>query len=279
MSSTDSRGGIVTCSRHQTDARAPRFRAAARAGVALLIGLAGALLVSPAKAGPATAVPPTVADRELAAVVERFTSDGESRNFFARMQRGELVERIPALSHEEARSDAAAARRYLDDLAKIPRARLSEDDRVTLEVLSWSLEQRRNLDTLWWYEFAVTTYTTWDLAAAFEALAANPLDRDAARAAYASLLESIAVRLATTAARLDAQRERGIRLPAPTADGATPYFEALCVRYGGLPDEARGRMATADATVREGFVGSLREIVKGRLVPECGRVVERLRLG
>lgn len=37
----------------------------------------------------------------------------------------------------------------------MPRSRLSEDDRVTFEVRSWSFGQRRNLDTLWWYEFAV----------------------------------------------------------------------------------------------------------------------------
>lgn len=234
--------------------------------------------VTAASAAAVASPPVLVADPALAAIVARHQTDSERRSFFARMQRGQLVERIPALSREEAREDAAAARRHLAALARISPAKLTEDDRVTYEVLAWSLRQRVHLEKWWWYEFSVTTYTTWDLNAASQALAANPLDGDPARAAYLSLLESIATRLATSAVRLDAQAKRGIRLPAPTAEGAIPYFEAVCARHAGLPDEAGKRATAVDDATRARFVAAVRGVVDRRLGPACSQVLDRLRI-
>jgi uncharacterized protein (DUF885 family) len=206
-----------------------------------------------------------IGNAELARVVAGYTAERASGDVFSRLQQGLLVERIPVGSLEEARDEAATARRYLDELAKLDQVRLDAQDQLSLKILRWSLEHRTRAERNWWYEFPVTTYTTFDLTQAFGAAAANPLATPADRQAYLSLLASIADRLDTSRDRLARQAERGIRLPAPAAGPAAEFFRSLQPRFAAFATGIEQRIAPLDATARAAFSAEVQQRIDGPL--------------
>lgn len=246
--------------------------------VVALLGLALAVLTA-AWAPPVRAADEAstgIGDAELARLVAGYTAERASKDVPARLQQGLLVERIPVGSLEEARDEAAAARRYLDGLAGLDAGRLDARDRLSLEILRWSLEQRTRAERNWWYEFPVTTYTTFDLTQAFSALAANPLATPTDRQAYLSLLKSVADRLDTARDRLARQAERGIRVPAPAAGPAADLFRALQPRFSAFATDVEGRITPLDAASREAFSTEVRRQVDGPLETARTRLVAAL---
>ena len=241
--------------------------------------LAGAVATPPAAGAPADARVATTAaisDPALAAIVDRFVAAAGARDFYARLQAGQRVDAIPAGSLDEAREDAALARGLLDDLAKVPFARLNPHDRLSAEILQWALGHRLAAERNWWYEFPVTTYTTFDLTLAFQALAANPLQSGADRDGYLALLDSIATRLDTARDRLGQQAKRNIRFPAPAAGPAAEYFGALQARFAQLPADTERRTAALLPGERAAFVEKVRARVDGRVQPARAALVTEL---
>ena len=258
----------------------PRHRLAGTPAALAVAVLAVAVLLSTGPAAHAVDAPPAqqqAADPALAALIDRFAAESREQDYYGRLQQGQIVDRIPAGTMAEARDAVARAGRVRAELAQLDQARLAEGDRVSAEILAWSLGHQMNAERQWWYEFPVTPYTTFDLNVAMQALAANPLRTDAERAAWLSLVDSIAARLDATVARIDAQAERGIRMPALTAGPAVEYFEALQPRYAALPADAERRAAALAADVRDRFVAAARATVSARLEPARAAVVARLR--
>lgn len=206
-----------------------------------------------------------IGDAGLARVIERYMAERASRDVSSRLQQGLLVERIPVGSLDEAREEVVSSRRYLDELATLDQARLEARDRLSLEILRWSLEQRTQTERNWWYEFPVTAYTTYDLTVAFGAAAANPLATLTDRQAYLSLLTSMAERIDTTRDRLARQSARGIRLPAPAAAPAAEFFRSLQPRFAALATGIEPRIAPLDTTARAAFSAEVRQRVDGPL--------------
>lgn len=231
--------------------------------------------VKPPAAAPS--VPASASNAALAAVIDRYWAESEKRNYYGLLQQGKLVEAIPAGSLDEARNDARSADQYLAELAAIPRDRLTPNDGLSLDILVWSLQQRRNAEKHWWYEFPVTPYTNLDLTVAMQALAANPLSTEAERSAGLSLVESITRRLQATSDRIDRQAERGIRLPAPAAGPAADYFDKLQATYAAIPADVERRLSGIEGDERDRYLATVRAAVDAGLQPARVAVVARLR--
>jgi uncharacterized protein (DUF885 family) len=217
-----------------------------------------------------------VTDTKLAAVVEAYWAEAQERDASAQLQQGRVVAKIPAGTLEEAREAAEMAARHLRELRKVRLERLGDDDRLSAEILRWSLEQQLNAESLWWYEFPVTPYSTFDLTLASQALAANPLESDADRQAYLSLLDAIGARLEAANDRLARQARRGIRIPAPAAASARKLFEALGARFGAIPGQVELRIGVLDADVREPFLSEVRRRASGRIETARNTLLESL---
>jgi len=219
-------------------------------------------------AGPAGASEPSsggVTDPSLATIVDAYWAEAEARDVGAQLQQGRVVGNIPAGTLEEARETVEMAARHLRKLRGLRLEHLDDEDRLTAETLQWSLAQRLNAENLWWYEFPVTPYSTFDLTIASQALAANPLASDADREAYLSLLDAIGARLEATRARLERQAGRGIRLPAPAAGPARQLFEALGARFAAIPEQTQARVSVLSADVQQSFLAEVQRLVDGRI--------------
>jgi uncharacterized protein (DUF885 family) len=239
---------------------------AALDGLWIAFALAGVMGMHAARAEASTTTA-NIADAALAQVLARYSAETQRRNPLAQLQQGRVVDDIPAGSLEEAREDAATTQGHLDHLARIDRARLSESDRLSLDILHWSLTQRLLAERHWWYEFPVTPYTTSDLNQASQALAANPLASAEERNAYLSLLDAIGKRFETSRDRLQRQSARGIRFPAPAAGPAGQFLAAMQTRYAGMPAEVEQRTTALTPASRSAFVAAVRERIDTRVEP------------
>jgi uncharacterized protein (DUF885 family) len=217
-----------------------------------------------------------VSDTALAAVVDAYWKEAEARDFSAQLQQGKVVAKIPAGTLAEARETVAIAKRHLAKLAKVRRDRLNDEDRLSAEILTWSLRQRLNAERHWWYEFPVTTYTTFDLQYAALAVAANPLASESDRAAYLSLLDSIGARFEAARDRLERQAARGIRLPAPAAGPARRYFESLAASFDAIPDRTDARVAGLEPDAKAAFSAAVRSRITDRVQPARAAIVDVL---
>jgi uncharacterized protein (DUF885 family) len=229
---------------------------------AAVMSVWAAASASTSAAAPAS---PGVTDPALASIVAAYSADAETRRVAAQLQQGKVVARFPAGTLDEARQTAVSAKRYLAKLATVRLDELSDEDRLSAEILTWSLEHQLDAERLWWYEFPVTTYTTFDLTIAAQALAANPLRSDADRAAYLSMIDALAVRLETARDKLRRQAARQIRLPAPAAASARQFFAAMSARFSALPAETDARLGSMDATARAEYLAEVRRRVDTRV--------------
>ena len=239
-----------------------------------LVATMFACLAATVQAGETAA--PGVADPALARIVAAYWAELEARDPSAQLQQGRVVQRIPHGTFAEARRNAKVARRFLAELGSLRREGLAEADRLSADILAWSLDFQARAERDWWYEFSVTTYTTFDLTVAGQALRANPLATVSDRAAYLTLLGSIAGRLDATHRKLRMQAAKGIALPAPAAGPARQYFEALRPVFAQIVAQTGSRTGELDPKVRDPFLSAVRRRVDGRIEAARAEVVRAL---
>ena len=224
----------------------------------------------------ARAAPADRAAESISILSGRYWSSIEHRSPAALLQEGRLVDDMPSGSEAEARELTREARSLARELAKIDAGALGAEDRLTVDTLRYALQQQAEAETRWWYEFPVTAYTTDDLQYAAQALAANPLKSASERAAYVRLLNAYGARLVATRARLDAQRRRGIRPPAPAAAIAVRYFVALKDVIAGFGADIEARGAALPRSERSALQSAVRASITTRIEPARRALVGRL---
>lgn len=198
---------------------------------------------------------------QLSALVQQFWNAELERQPLARLQAGLQVEGIPDGSPHAIAADIALARRLLADLAAIPESSLVGEDVITARVLRWQLNQRAAAADEYWYEFPITSYTTFDLQFAFQALAQNPLVSEVDRTNYLGILNTAAARLDATIRRIEAQAARGIRLPRPALPATRTLFENFRSAASRWPTAAESRLPRLSARQRDQFLGEVRKRV------------------
>ena len=150
--------------------------------------------------------------RELAALVDRHWQRELEQNAVARADLGLPVEHLPQISHAQAERDAAFAREMLAELRRIDPARLTDDERITLGVLSTLQREKAAALPHYWLQFPVTPYAS-PIRAANLLFSRLPFETEDDQARYLRLLDEHARFIDQIAEVVREQQRRGILLP------------------------------------------------------------------
>jgi uncharacterized protein (DUF885 family) len=143
---------------------------------------------------------------------------------------------LPDVSYAHEKSEAEFAGSILNRLSGIDAARLSEDDRLSIEILRW--ENQRTVDGLpyFWYRFQITPYALRNLGISQVFTMQRLSDAERSR-----LLAEIPRVVDQITEVLRQQRERGVLLPKAEVPYAKKAIEGLSQSIGG--SEALQRLA------------------------------------
>lgn len=150
--------------------------------------------------------------QQLARLAEEQWQHLLESNVGARAELGLPIDRLPDASHAQAERDAQRAQAMLARVAKIDPASLTDDERITLAILT--AQQQETIEALphFWLRFPVTPYSS-PIRAVNAALATMPLATPQDVARYARILGDYAAFLDRITAVVQEQRRRGILLP------------------------------------------------------------------
>lgn len=141
------------------------------------------------------------------------------------MWQGVEITRLPDLSLEHAQRRSARMRELLDRLHGVDPDELSHAEWIALETLRWDLGIYAEVADHYWLAFAVTPYAMSELGVhtLFQSTAVET-PADAER--YLDLVRRYPAFIDAICAKLEAQKKRGIVLPAPEIDLILPTWEA-----------------------------------------------------
>ncbi len=175
---------------------------------------------------PAETPPPSLSSSELLDEIGRaFWQYELDDQILSRMWQGTETISLPDLSPEHAEYRSARARELLDRLRGVDPEDLSHDEWVAFETLRWDLGIYAEVADHYWLAFPVTPYAMAELGVhtLFQSLSVET-PADAER--YLDLVRLYPAFVDAIRAKLEAQKERGIVLPAPEIDLILPAWEA-----------------------------------------------------
>ena len=152
----------------------------------------------------------------VAAIAEAVWQRTLHRQPLARLRQGLPVTSIPTGSLDEAMDDAAAARHALAQLDEAD----PKDDQLTADFLRALLTTELGAAERWWWHFPVTPYQLYTLTVVVPQVLPAASDR-------AGVLGSCAAAMRVAGAKLDAQGDRGWRVPEPALEGVRSTLAAL----------------------------------------------------
>jgi len=187
---------------------------------------------------------------------------------------------LPFNAHEATLEAAAQSSAMAAEARRLARQPMSEDDRDTLECLTWDLERDAGLARFYWHEFPLG-YSGSQLATLSLQFAA-PASADG-QAAFLQKVRQAPSYVDAIRERLDGQLQRG--LTAPRAEGARAYdqllveagevaanihktAEAVAAQPGGASAALEARKV-ADGALAEAF-GRLQDAVRTDYLPALG---------
>ena len=177
------------------------------------------------------------------------------------MWQGVLSTRLPDLSLESARERSARMQELLERLDGVDPEALSHPEWVTLETLRWDMSIYAELADHYWLIFPITPYLMSELGVHTYFRSAQ-LETAEQAASYLEMARQYPAFVDAMHAKLEAQMERGIVLPAPELDLIVPTWKAR-VEAPETVFSAPGEAAPADSpkssrpsTTRSGRRGS-----------------------
>ena len=149
---------------------------------------------------------------DLGAVLEKQWQRELAQNVVTRQDLGLPIERLPEISYAEAERDAAFAREQLAALERIDAWALTDDERITLAILT--ALQHETIDALphFWLQFPVTPYAS-PIRSVNLVFSRLPFATEADQAHYLRLLDDQARFIDQIADVVREQQRRGILLP------------------------------------------------------------------
>ncbi len=154
----------------------------------------------------------TTPSQQLAQLADTQWQHSLTRNVSARSELGLPIEQLPDPSYAQARRDAEFARGMLHRIARIDASRLSDDELITLAILTDA--QQDAIDGLphFYLRFPVTPYSS-PIRTVNAVLATMPLTTDEDVANYARVLEQYPRFLDRITEIVQEQQRRGVLLP------------------------------------------------------------------
>lgn len=196
----------------------------------------------------------------------------------AQLKYSRPIERLPdvTLAGDEAR--AVRARALLDSLNAIPRESLTEQDRVSAEVLEWILRATIDAPKYYWLSFSAITPYQSPLTNSLLFLGRDmPLGTADERSRYLARLSDIAVLADTIRTGLEARAARGIRIAKPEVKQIVGALNAIRVAGTKSPyAPPPARLTSLPDSVRPSFVAAVEQAVDTAINPALDRLVAYL---
>jgi uncharacterized protein (DUF885 family) len=210
-------------------------------------------------------------------IAERVWRRRLEREPYLRLKVGEPITWIPAGNREEAREDASFARQVGTELEEIEPETLPHEDWLTLGFLRFQSARLAQSEEQWLTDFPVTPYTGYwmslyaqEIFAPFRFEEQEDLDR------YVKLLEDYAAAVRTSTERLEAQAERGWRIPRPALPGTRAALQGIkagAPSFFGVDPE---RVSHLDLLAPTAFVERVEDVLRQRVEPAFDAVVAYL---
>jgi uncharacterized protein (DUF885 family) len=191
----------------------------------------------------------------------------EAESLQIRIRGGLPIDRMPDLSLDHVKANAAFGKSLLASLAALDEKRLSHEEALTLRIL------RREGKTLtegpdgYWLAFPATPYVFSFLGVA-QVFSSHPFKSKADADHYLSLLEKYADFIGALRSRLTEQAGRGIRMPKEEVPLVAASFGAAAKEKEEslfwVRDERLSALPEAD---RRDFQARLRDMIAGRVAP------------
>lgn len=221
------------------------MRLHARAGLTLLC----ALLASYSVPAPAQA-PAADPGAAVRAVGADYLAALTRESLFLQQKQGLPVDALPELTIAQAERRAATAATLLARLDAIPEAGLAEEDQLSRETLRRKLHFDAGAESAYWLGFEVTPYAS-PLGEVHQAFRVLPLRTKADADLFLNLLGQYPRFVGQIKARLQGQRQRGIRIPRDEVKVVKAYLGGAVAPGPGSPfaaEETRlSALAPADA--------------------------------
>ncbi len=211
----------------------------------------------------------------LTYLLDAVQEEGIRESIPAQLKYSRPIERLPdvTLAGDEAR--AARAKRLLDSLNAIPRESLSEQDRVSAEVLEWILRTTVDAPKYYWLSFSSITPYQSPLTNSLLFLGRDmPLGTAEERSRYLARLGEIATLADTIRSGLEARAARGIRIAKPEVKQIVGALSAIRARGTKSPYAPSGARLTSLAdSVRPAFVAAIERTVDTSINPALDRLI------
>jgi uncharacterized protein (DUF885 family) len=179
------------------------------------------LFVSPGAASEKPASPSAV----LQKAADDYWSFLETESLAIRVREGLPVDRMPDISFEHSKSNAAFGKSLVSRLAPLAASGLSHEEALTLAILRKEAQQLVEAPRYYWLTFPVTPYGFRGLGV-HQAFASHLFKSRADGSRYLALLESYADFIRALTARLQEQARRGIVLAREEIPLAADAFAA-----------------------------------------------------
>ncbi len=212
---------------------------------------------------------PLVADD--AAIVRQVGDEAWARkledSLTLRRLHGLPIEKLPELTASKEQADAAFAAGLLAKLDGVDAAKLTEDDRLSLEVLRFDLAEAVEAPRHRLLFFPVLPYSS-PISEWAQVVGAWSFPDAKAADAYAGLMAQVPDRLAEISSRLREQAAAGIRVPRPELEQVVPMLRA----YAAAPPASLWvpspeRLAALPEGERAAAADRIAALVRGRVAP------------
>lgn len=231
-----------------------------------------------AMALPTNAQPPAASaqaqgeNAKVSALADAIEQDSLASNFSAQFREGKRISGFVDYSLDDLARDAAKRERWKAQLAAIRADALGEVERETYDILRFTLIETPMDENEYWLTFDLTPYQA-PMAIGFvqQVLAAHPLATPADAADYVRLAGAYATMLETLAAKVAAQTARGIYLPRAALPPIRATWTTLAASADAL-QPAPARLSALDAASRASLETGVRAASDGRVKPAFARI-------
>lgn len=213
---------------------------------------------------------------QLAAILDTVTIGMRAATFGGSLTADD-TKHLPDVSRRAWQEDARRWARVASRLARLPEATLSDEERLTVQLLEWEAKANRAKGPFWWFDFATITPYASPLGPIARGFAALPLRSASDTAHYLALLREVAPLVDSIRVGLEQRAARGIRL----SRLALPASAAL-VRAYAAPAEtnpfsvAPARLNALEPALAADFGRRTAQIVSDDVMPAVHRLVTLL---
>ncbi|HEX6901500.1 MAG TPA: DUF885 domain-containing protein [Thermoanaerobaculia bacterium] len=234
------------------------------AKTALLPVMAAVLLLG---AGAAPPKKPANSSQALAAILEDYGKHQLEISPFLRIQKGLDVVKLPDLSFEGGRKEAAFLRALRERLARVDPEGLTHEEWLSREILDWEIAGYTGFEEHFWAMFQVTPYSS-PLRSLRDVFDTFTFDDDKDLPRYLDLLQQYARSVDQLRANLETQRSKGILLPKAEIDPVVGMVRSLLLK----PEESffavsSERLAKIDPKKAAAFQAEVLKRVQGKVNP------------